>query len=146
MVKALTNLQALIKDYIDENCDVVYVFEGGVSKDFVEKALHRSEKLYHYGSDGYIYEVNEFVLEDLEKEGFFGNCDCCYNICYYLNLNNIYDIINLIKEAGADADNLEVVFSNLSLPITDLILYDNGFDYYFIDVSNLHYFIKDILN
>jgi hypothetical protein len=144
MVKALTNLQTLIKDYIDENCDVVYLFEAGVSKDFIETAFHNGVKLYHYCSDGYIYEVDEFVLEELEKEGFFGNDVCYYNDCYYLSLDNLYDIIDLIKEAGAD--NLEAVFSDLSLTITDLILFVNGYDYYLIDVSNLYYFIKDRLD
>ena len=144
MVKTLTNkdLQKQIKNYINENCDVVYVIERGISKDFVMKALENGVDVYYLEVDGYIYKISDdLILQDLEKEGFFGNNDCYYNDCYYLNLKNLYDIADLVN-----GNNLETVFSDLRLTVTDLILFDNHYDYYLIDVVYLQHFIKDILN
>jgi hypothetical protein len=139
MAKTLTNknLQNQIRNYIDENCNVVYVVERGISKDFVMKALKNGVDVYYLEVDGYIYKISDdLVLEDLEKEGFFGNNDCYYTDCYYLNPNNLYDIVDLV---------LEAVFSDLRLTVTDLILFDNYYDYYLIDVIYLKHFIKNIL-
>jgi hypothetical protein len=147
MAKALTNkdLQKQIRNYFDENCNVVYVVEREISKDFVIKALKNGVDVYYQEVDGYIYKISDdLVLENLEKEGFFGNKDYYYVDCYHLSLNNLYNIIDLIKEAGVD--NLEAVFSDLSLTVTDLVLFDNDYDYFIIDVIYLQHFIKDILN
>jgi hypothetical protein len=139
IAKALTNkdLQNKIRNYIDKNCNVVYVVERGISKDFVIKALKNGVDVYYQEVDGYIYKISDdLVLEDLEKEGFFGNNDCYYTNCYYLNLNNLYDIVDLV---------LEAVFSDLSLTVTDLVLFDNDYDYSPMNVIYLQHLIKNIL-
>ncbi len=149
LTKNLTNLlQEEVRDYIDKNCDIVYVVEPSTNIYTVETLLE-SSKVFYFGKDGFIYDLYDFKLEELKDSGFFNDEveNDFYLSCYYVRFKDICELVKMLKEykeyVEKDLDKvLNDVFKDMTLPVIDLILLDDGFDYYIIDIYNLKDFLR----